>query len=134
MLKDTKNGSTQVLDALGGLYHFNQQTAVLPEPRLSVTRAMSDSLSFKGFLGRFGQAPSMEMTAEGVGNPTLGLMRAWQLSVGAERVAAMAARMQAEGARGQSRITVRDGLRGAQHHRRVSRGGLTNRMERGYPV
>jgi hypothetical protein len=38
----------------------------------------------KGFLGRFGQAPSMEMTAEGVGNPTLGLMKAWQLSLGAE--------------------------------------------------
>ena len=82
--KGTRGPWTWVPGMRGGLYHFNQQTAVLPEPRLSVTRTMSDSLSLKGFLGRFGQAPSMEMTAEGVGNPTLGLMRAWQLSLGAD--------------------------------------------------
>jgi hypothetical protein len=68
----------------GGLYHFNDLTQVLPEPRLSLTRRVSDELSLKAFLGRFGQSPSMEMTAQGVGNPSLGLMKAWQLSMGAD--------------------------------------------------
>jgi hypothetical protein len=68
----------------GGFYHFNSQDHFLPEPRLSITRDMSKDLSLKMFVGRFGQAPTLEMTANGFGNPTLGLMKAWQISAGAD--------------------------------------------------
>ncbi|MFT4624914.1 MAG: hypothetical protein ACI8PZ_003580 [Myxococcota bacterium] len=61
---------------------FNGQTTVLPEPRVSLRGELSDVWSATWFVGRFSQPPPADRWAEALGNPDLGLMTAWQSSVG----------------------------------------------------
>lgn len=68
----------------GSLTHFNGQTWLEPEPRLNLRRALSEPVALKAFVGRFTQMPPIERYAQGIGNPDLQLMTAWQAALGAE--------------------------------------------------
>jgi hypothetical protein len=68
----------------GSLTRFNGHTWIEPEPRLNLRRALSDTTAIKGFIGRFTQMPPIERYAQGIGNPDLQLMTAWQSALGAE--------------------------------------------------
>ncbi len=55
-----------------------------PEPRLSMRRSFGEDWTLKAFVGRFTQMPPITRYAEGLGNPDIPLLTAWQFSVGAE--------------------------------------------------
>lgn len=68
----------------GSLSRFNGDTYLEPEPRLNLRRTLTEALALKGFVGRFTQMPPLERYAQGIGNPELPLMTAWQAAIGAE--------------------------------------------------
>jgi hypothetical protein len=55
-----------------------------PEPRLSMRRSFGEDWTLKAFAGRFTQMPPITRYAEGLGNPDVPLLTAWQFSIGAE--------------------------------------------------
>jgi hypothetical protein len=70
-------------------HHFNDGTYFEPEPRVSVRKALPDGerpgkWTATGFVGRFSQVPPIDRYANGIGNPDLTIMSAWQSSVGVE--------------------------------------------------
>ncbi len=74
-----------VSPGLRGSYHrFNGEDYLSPEPRLNLRRTLSEDLAIKGFVGRFTQMPPIERYAQGIGNPELPLMSAWQAALGGE--------------------------------------------------
>ncbi len=68
----------------GSAYVWNGQTAIQPEPRLSMRYDLNEDWLLKGAIGRYTQMPPVERYAQGIGNPDLPLMKAWQASLGAE--------------------------------------------------
>lgn len=68
----------------GSFTRFNGRSYLEPEPRLNVRHALSEAVALKGFVGRFTQMPPLERYAEGIGNPELTLMSAWQAALGGE--------------------------------------------------
>ncbi len=65
-------------------YSFNDSRYLSPEPRLTLRRRASEDLVLKGFVGRFSQMPPLDRYADGLGNPELELITAWQGTAGAE--------------------------------------------------
>ncbi len=55
-----------------------------PEPRLSLRRSLGEDWVVKAFAGRFTQMPPITRYAEGLGNPDIPQLTAWQFSVGTE--------------------------------------------------
>jgi len=79
-------GSWMVSPGLrGSFYAFNDGTWWQPEPRLTVRRDLGEGWVAKAFVGRFTQVPPADRYAEGIGNPDLPLMTAWQATTGAEK-------------------------------------------------
>ena len=68
----------------GAAYSWDDQTTFQPEPRLSVRRQMPQNILLKGAVGRYTQLPPLERYAQGIGNPDLNIMTAWQASMGLE--------------------------------------------------
>ena len=68
----------------GAVYSWDDQSTFEPEPRLSVRRQLPSDVLLKGAIGRYTQLPPLERYAQGIGNPSLDIMKAWQGSVGAE--------------------------------------------------
>ena len=68
----------------GSAYAWNGQTSLQAEPRLSLRRDVGDDWLGKAAIGRYSQMPPVERYAQGIGNPELPIMSAWQASVGAE--------------------------------------------------
>ena len=68
----------------GAAYSWSENTAVEPEPRLSFRVAVGDYHYMKAGVGRYTQMPPIERYAQGIGNPDLPIMSAWQASLGAE--------------------------------------------------
>ena len=68
----------------GSAYVWNGKTAIQPEPRISARFDLNEDWLLKAALGRYTQMPPVERYAQGIGNPDLPLMKAWQASVGAE--------------------------------------------------
>lgn len=68
----------------GAWYAWSDELAAYPEPRLTVRYALNDFWSLKAAGGRYTQMPPIERYAQGIGNPKLPIMKAWQLSAGAE--------------------------------------------------
>jgi hypothetical protein len=69
----------------GSVHSFNERDPeVQPEPRLTVRRDLTDRWTATAFAGRFSQVPPADRYAEGIGNPDIGLMTAWQGSAGVE--------------------------------------------------
>ncbi|TNE87689.1 MAG: hypothetical protein EP330_17595 [Deltaproteobacteria bacterium] len=66
------------------VHQFNNRFAPSGEPRLSIRQPLDENWSLTGFAGRFSQVPEPDRYAEGIGNPELKLITAWQGSVGAE--------------------------------------------------
>ncbi len=54
------------------------------EPRMTARYQLGERWWVKGFAGRFGQIPELERTAEGLGNPELGLQTSTQAVAGVE--------------------------------------------------
>ncbi len=65
-------------------YRWSDKSSVQPEPRISVRTLLRDTHYLKAGLGRYTQMPPIERYAQGIGNPDLPIMSAWQASVGAE--------------------------------------------------
>ncbi|MCO4743392.1 MAG: TonB-dependent receptor plug domain-containing protein [Proteobacteria bacterium] len=65
-------------------HQFNRRFAPSGEPRLTIRQPVSDHWTLTGFAGRFSQVPAADRYAEGIGNPELKLITAWQTSVGVE--------------------------------------------------
>jgi hypothetical protein len=55
-----------------------------PEPRFTARRSLAGDWNLKASVGRYTQIPPLNQYAEGIGNPDLTLMRAWQTSWGVE--------------------------------------------------
>jgi hypothetical protein len=68
----------------GAAYAYNGKTSLQPEPRFTMRRSVSENWYVKGALGRYSQMPPIERYAQGIGNPDLPIMTAWQASIGAE--------------------------------------------------
>lgn len=68
----------------GSAYAWNGKTSLQPEPRLSLRRDVGEDWLGKAAIGRYTQMPPVERYAQGIGNPDLPIMTAWQASVGAE--------------------------------------------------
>jgi hypothetical protein len=79
-----EHGGWYVAPGLRGSAHsFNDRDPeVQPEPRLTVRRDLGDRWTATAFAGRFSQVPPADRYAEGIGNPDIGLMTAWQGSTG----------------------------------------------------
>lgn len=59
---------------------FQGRTRPQLEPRLTVRTPVADHWTFAGFVGRFSQIPPADRYADGIGNPDLDLITAWQAS------------------------------------------------------
>jgi hypothetical protein len=68
----------------GSVYAWDGKTDFIPEPRLSARLFLPDEWVLKGAFGRYSQAPPLERYAQGIGNPDLEIMKAWQASIGTE--------------------------------------------------
>ena len=68
----------------GTAYAWNGQTSLQAEPRLSARRHIGTDWVGKAAIGRYTQMPPVERYAQGIGNPELPIMTAWQGSIGAE--------------------------------------------------
>lgn len=68
----------------GTAYAWNGDTSLQAEPRLSVRRDLPAEWYGKAAIGRYTQMPPVERYAQGIGNPELPIMTAWQASIGAE--------------------------------------------------
>lgn len=78
-------GATWVAPGLRGAVHtFDDELRFEPEPRLTIRHDLDQRWTATGFVGRFSQVPPADRYAEGIGNPALGVMTAWQTAVGAE--------------------------------------------------
>jgi hypothetical protein len=63
---------------------FNQHAGPQLEPRLTLRHRLDDHLTMTGFVGRFSQIPPADRYADGLGDPSLGVITAWQASSGLE--------------------------------------------------
>ncbi|MCP4809993.1 MAG: TonB-dependent receptor [Proteobacteria bacterium] len=68
----------------GTAYAWNGDTSLQAEPRISVRRDIGNDWYGKAAIGRYSQMPPVERYAQGIGNPELPIMTAWQASIGAE--------------------------------------------------
>ena len=68
----------------GAYYSWDNQQTFQPEPRLSLRLTLPEEWILKGGVGRYTQAPPLERYAQGIGNPELEIMKAWQASIGTE--------------------------------------------------
>lgn len=68
----------------GAVYSWDNQTVFQPEPRVSMRYQLPKDVLLKGAVGRYSQLPPLERYAQGIGNPDLNVMTAWQASLGAE--------------------------------------------------
>ena len=66
----------------GSLHQFNDQSHLVPEPRLSARQKLTERWDLTGFVGRFSQTPPTDRYAKGIGNPDIGLITSWQVSAG----------------------------------------------------
>ncbi len=69
----------------GAHYQWDDTSSFEPEPRLSIRRQLPQDLLVKAAVGRYTQLPPLERYAQGIGNPDLTIMSAWQASLGMER-------------------------------------------------
>ena len=63
---------------------FQGRTRPQLEPRLSIRHPVADHWTSTAFVGRFSQIPPADRYADGIGNPDLDLITAWQSSFGLE--------------------------------------------------
>ncbi len=68
----------------GSAHAFNGDTWLEPEPRLTFRYQLHPRWTLTSFVGRFSQIPPADRYANGLGNPNLSLITAWQLSSGLE--------------------------------------------------
>lgn len=68
----------------GAAYSWDNRTAFEPEPRLTLRYNLPQEWILKGGVGRYTQLPPLERYAQGIGNPNLDIMKAWQASIGTE--------------------------------------------------
>lgn len=65
-------------------YAWENQNSFQPEPRLTTRVTLPDEWIIKAAVGRYSQLPPLERYAQGIGNPNLDVMKAWQGSIGTE--------------------------------------------------
>lgn len=81
----TELGDTWISPGLRVAGHaFNDQRHVEPEPRVTLRHRLDKHWTGTAFVGRFTQVPPADRYADGIGNPLLTRMTAWQTSIGAE--------------------------------------------------
>jgi hypothetical protein len=68
----------------GAFYSWDEQQSLQPEPRLTLRYTLPEEWILKAAVGRYTQAPPLERYAQGIGNPDLEIMKAWQASFGTE--------------------------------------------------
>lgn len=68
----------------GAWYNWEEQSSFQPEPRMTLRYLLPNDQWLKASVGRYSQLPPLERYAQGIGNPNLGIMTAWQASVGTE--------------------------------------------------
>ena len=68
----------------GAVYSWENHLGFQPEPRFSLRHELPEQWIVKGAVGRYTQMPPIERYAQGIGNPNLDLMKAWQMSIGGE--------------------------------------------------
>ncbi len=68
----------------GSVFDFNGQTQFAPDPRLSLRHGLTRRVSWTVYVGGLSQMPPADRYAQGIGNPDIGVQRAWQASTGVD--------------------------------------------------
>jgi hypothetical protein len=77
-------GEWRITPGLRVSLHHLLEAQVVPEPRLGVRRALGERWSIVGYTGLLSQGPTLETAGTGFARGELGVVRAWQSTVGVE--------------------------------------------------